>query len=103
MELGFSSLLRAKIKTIKINGNVVTTNNLPVYVETEIQIDRHYLLNIATPAPLNISSGIVDGKVQVYWGYLPGAEEYQLEWTYVNNFSNTGRIHTQQYPYFHRR
>lgn len=84
------NFLTAKIKTIKINGVVVTTNNLPVYIETEIQIDRHYLLNTVTPAPLNISSGLVDGKVQVYWGYLPGAEEYQLEWTYVNNFSNTG-------------
>lgn len=88
-----------QIKKIWING--VPVNTLPRYVsvESEINMDRYY--DFSTPGnttPLNTQllatdkdcDGLND-ELQVTWS-TPSAvpEEYQLEWTYVSNYSQSG-------------
>lgn len=88
-----------------------------VFIEGELQVDRFYDLDTENPPTLatvfmaydfddnseyaqtGISPGGETGlfpyginaqEVQLYWSYIEGAEEYELEWTWVDNYSGDG-------------
>ena len=88
-----------------------------VYLEGELQIDRFYELDTETPPNLAtnfiaydpnndefsqpgvasttatntfIWSPLKVQEVELFWSYVEGAEEYELEWTWVDNFDQDG-------------
>src|SRR3989344_9050289 len=70
-----------------------TTSQLNFYVESEIEIERFYHYNpnaaivqgqiYANPAYL-----ATKGELEISWPPVEGAEEYDLEWVYVNDYDN---------------
>jgi len=67
----------------------VTINNL--VLEAEVDITRYYTFaasQTTTPAYNDLNS--TSGELEVYWDYVQGAEQYELEWTYINDYDVTG-------------
>ncbi len=64
-----------------------------MYIETRFEIERYYqfdetkqhALNQVGHQSLPVSSA-TPNELQFYWNYIAGAEEYELEWTYINNY-----------------
>ena len=68
---------------------------LDLYLEAEVATDRHYLFYPNIPpnsGPSNINNdrslgcGQANNDLLVYWDYVQGAEEYELEWTWVQYY-----------------
>ena len=86
------------IQTVIDSINGSTTDTLPhyVYIEEEIQMQRYYQYSGAAASISSIDTlntdcdeGNIIDELRVNWGTVTGAEEYQLEWTYVNNYGRT--------------
>jgi RHS repeat-associated protein len=101
------------IQVVSVKRNDVTVTSLPdyAYLEAGIYSERYYNLDIST-APLmtlqgvdyHESGSIVSGntvtgttsiianattdELYVSWNYIAGAEAYDLEWTWVDNYSD---------------
>lgn len=84
------------LDSVFING--VYSNTLPeyVYLESNIFITRYYQFTGTQPTissvdTLNTDCDITNtiDELEVHWSTVSGAEEYQLEWTYVNNYGAT--------------
>jgi RHS repeat-associated protein len=92
--------VKVVIDSIFINGT--STDTLPrfVYVESEIRLTRYYdfssyvntdISDISiTAIDTDCDSAGIDDELEINWGTVTGAEEYQLEWIYVNNYGTTG-------------
>ncbi|MCW3104301.1 MAG: repeat-associated core domain protein [Bacteroidetes bacterium] len=86
--------VKVVIDSITVNGFSVDTLPKYVYVESEIRMDRYYDFSsvIADPVtgilltPVNTDCDTTTDELQIMWGTVPEAEEYQVEWTYVNNY-----------------
>jgi hypothetical protein len=71
--------------------NVTSTIAVPaaLTLETEIAVERYYrmdpnaLVNTIENKSIYISNR---GELEVTWAYLPGAEEYEIEWTHMDNY-----------------
>ena len=87
--------IEAQITEIKVDG--VAQNHLPqnLYLQGDVIVDRIYdFTPEATTIPTFVSSlpaeqdmdcdEVVD-QITIAWNPIIGAEEYQLEWTYINN------------------
>lgn len=82
----------ARILYFKNAANVIVTNPLipsNIYLESEIETERYYNLNPTTLATVNHFYQSTTNELEVYWNSIPGAEEYELEYTYVNNYNPT--------------
>ncbi|MBL7884299.1 MAG: hypothetical protein JNL69_09530, partial [Bacteroidia bacterium] len=85
------------IDSIIVNNTPV--NKLPdyVYVESEIHMNRYYeytgsaapALNDIIPINTDCDSANIDDELEIDWGTISGAEEYQLEWVFVNDYGVT--------------
>lgn len=98
----FSGYYKYKVEVLSITGNVDY-----VYLETGIRAERYYAMNtsftpslgvqhikyssIGVPTVLGTGSITVTGTEEIYinWDYVDGAEYYDLEWTWVDNYSGT--------------
>jgi RHS repeat-associated protein len=92
----FSSeeLYTAEIMTIKVNGVVQTTLPVNLYLQGDLFIDRIYNFTTqATVTPTFVSAAtaqdlncdLVMDQLTIAWNPIIGAEEYQLEWVYIND------------------
>lgn len=88
------------VDSIWVNGVSVKTLPRYVSVESEINMDRYYDFSSPSLTAVNMTGitpmdddcdGVMD-EVKVNWATSPSiiAEEFQLEWTYVNNYSAIG-------------
>ncbi|MCD6018562.1 MAG: repeat-associated core domain protein [Bacteroidetes bacterium] len=84
------------IDSIFINGVYTTTLPEYVFLESNIYITRYYQFAGTHPTISSIDELNTDcdagnnvDELQVNWSTIIGAEEYQLEWTYVNNYGLT--------------
>ncbi|MBS1650940.1 MAG: hypothetical protein JSU07_02925 [Bacteroidetes bacterium] len=88
------------VDSIWVNGASVKTLPRYVSVESEINMDRYYDFSSPSLTTVNMTGitpldddcdGIMD-EVKVNWASSPSivAEEFQLEWTYVNNYNSIG-------------
>lgn len=95
-----------EVVSVTINGTTATSTQIPnyVYLEAGVYAERYYQLN-ETTGPLashkfvtysdlgiatyvNSSNQSVD-EYELVWDYVAGAEYYDLEWTWVDNYSAT--------------
>ncbi|WP_343748981.1 RHS repeat-associated core domain-containing protein [Fluviicola sp.] len=89
------------IKEIKINGSNVDILPANLYLQGDVFVDRIYEFETktttVTPSQLgltiqNLEDLDCDGyreKLTVSWNAIEDAEEYQLEWVYVNDYGFT--------------
>lgn len=88
--------LKVMIDEILVNGIIVPVLPTYVYIEPEIRITRYSSLSLTAPLmngidPLNTDCdglGTID-ELKLNWGTVSGAEEFQVEWTYVNDYGFT--------------
>ena len=66
------------------NGqNVAVPENM--YLETRFVIERYY--RFSQNSQVNqVTRAAANGELTISWPYLSGAESYELEWTYINNY-----------------
>ncbi len=92
-----------QVEILDITDNL-TSNSVPsvpvnIFLEAIIEVERYYQF-----APANIVSGLshtaidLNGDTQkdeleVYWNRLEGAEDYELEWLFVNDYTNTPSVY----------
>jgi RHS repeat-associated protein len=83
----------AEITDIKVNGvsNTILPANL--FLDLDLYVDRYYdfitsstLDNYIKKQPIDEDCDGIPDILRLYWGSLDGAEEYQLEWTYINDY-----------------
>jgi len=66
-------------------------NNM--YVQAEVEVERYYkLYKSGGPDALTANSSLIEtnSSLEITWNYIEGAEEFDLEWTYVNNVDEDG-------------
>jgi hypothetical protein len=76
----------------------VTTNQsnyvAPLKLEGQVEVLRYYRFDV-TKAVSNLKKIDLDngstietnrGELEVYWDFMPGAEEYELEWTHISDY-----------------
>jgi RHS repeat-associated protein len=84
--------LHAKISSIKVNGipKLSTADILPkhIYLRTSLIIERYATFNTATVCSswVSTSQGLGNTK-NIQWSSMAGAEEYDVEWTYVDQYA----------------
>jgi len=56
-----------------------------LFLEAGIEVERYYPMTGAADPQHKEDFVASRGELEITWPYLPGAEEYDLEWTYVDN------------------
>ncbi len=83
----------AEITEIKINGvsNTILPANL--FLDLDLYVDRYYdfitsstLDNTIEYTPIDEDCDEIYDVLRLNWSPVIGAEEYQLEWTYINDY-----------------
>jgi len=92
--LQFEGGNRVKIKILSIDPEPASAI-MNLNMVAEIDVERYYALDVnaaSAIAKLNHSDSHVAsaGELEILWDPIPGAEEYDLEWTYVNNSDGSG-------------
>lgn len=61
-------------------------------LESQIYVERYFKLDIDQIPTINHNTSYVSSRneLEVTWDNIQGAEEYELEWTYVNNLAENG-------------
>ena len=89
---------------VNVDGNVVSSLYNYVYLQAGFYAERYYKLDVLTPvsastqlisysssgAPTVVgttSTTAETDEIFVNWGYIDGAEQYELEWTWVDNYA----------------
>jgi hypothetical protein len=77
---------RMEVTVVSVTPSVpnVTMN---LAIDAEVQVTRYYTFN-RTQIPSADHNSMVSsrGELEVYWDFVQGAEEYELEWAHVNNY-----------------
>ncbi len=94
------------ITTINLNTSAVIATPSGLFMEGEVQTTRFYAFPSTTWAPSSIptelnynlitrncGAGVCVTDMEVYWNYMIGAEEYELEWTWVNNYAGAPLVY----------
>ena len=92
----FSGSHKIEVKILQIKNSVGTTIINPednFILKTSIDIERYDKLNRSTTTCIShtFSDGNFDGKddqITVNWSPISGAESYDLEWTWIDNYGN---------------
>lgn len=77
------------------DGTPVPISQTNLSLETEIEVERYYPFNAQfLPTGVSHDEGLIatQGELEFHWDVIPGAEEYDLEWTYVNNYDGNGDV-----------
>lgn len=99
VKISFSNAHKINISLLNIyiagTQTPVTTIPTNLIVEAGVDIERYYTFN-ATSIPTEVYNRSYDldndgfkDELEIYWDYISGAEEYDLEWTFVNDYSNS--------------
>ncbi len=93
--------LKVKINSIKDCATVpnVATVLPNMYIQTEVEVERYYKLYKPTigtetitvnKTAIDLDAGGIKDELDIYWNYIEGAEEFDLEWTYANDVDANG-------------
>ncbi|MFL5763549.1 MAG: RHS repeat-associated core domain-containing protein [Bacteroidia bacterium] len=88
--------IRTVINSISENGSTITALPAYVYIEEEIDMRRYYQYTGTAPTiscrdtlDTDCDADEIIDELKINWSTVTGAEEYQLEWTFVNNYGYT--------------
>jgi len=80
-----------QVKVLSIvtkQGTTVIPNPRELYLDASISTERYYNLNTWSSAQLgNVNNRIItaSNEMEIYWPFVIGAEEYELEWCWDEN------------------
>lgn len=77
--------------------NVASVFGDKIYLSAEIQVERYYAFDetlIPTLHSVPPSPSDVTEELELTWKYIVGAEEFELEYTYVDDYASTGLLNT---------
>lgn len=89
---------RLQVRVIDYTTDPVSLDFVPnLYLQAEIEVERYFHLDVnqqISELYLFHSSDYVPIYNELYigWDKVPGAEEYDLEWTHINNYDEDGEI-----------
>jgi RHS repeat-associated protein len=63
-----------------------------IYLDLELHVERFYNLSTASAPTLTLTENTTTNELDVNWGYVQGAESYDLEWLFIDAGTTT-------YPY----
>ncbi|MBO9702125.1 MAG: hypothetical protein J7604_18090 [Sporocytophaga sp.] len=82
------------VTVTKVNGSAVASTFLSQYVnfEVSLEVERYYNLDLVS-VPFASGSGTIQSQLTnksllLSWEHLHGAESYELEYTYVDDYSS---------------
>lgn len=88
--------VKVTIDDIRVNNSSV--NDLPNHLFIDVFLEKDELVGLSSnPTTINTlqgintdcdTNGVVD-EIEIAWNTIIGAEEYQLEWTFVNDYGAT--------------
>lgn len=79
---------------IKLDVSIIsvtpTSPSLTLALDAEISLDRYYNFSRTTRSAIfyHDPSSFQDNELRLFWSEINGAEEYELEWAYVNNYDD---------------
>lgn len=94
-ELTWGGYYRVRVTNIFIQtwdiANNLISNPTDLFLEADVTSEKTYdfVYGSTTMGSYGYYPPGVDNELEVYWDYVPGAEEYELEWTYVDDYSVT--------------
>lgn len=82
---------------LKVEVTSITTNpsmplsQLNVTLLGEIEVERYYTFDPEfVPSVSHASTNLASrGELDIFWPAITGAEEYDLEWTFINNYTGS--------------
>lgn len=100
----FTDKVQVQVKVISIIDNSTASlipNPVDIFtIKSDIQVERYSVFDY-----LSVVSGLQatnfdalpnppvyvnpNGEIEIFWPYKNGAEEYELEWTWVNSYTST--------------
>jgi len=87
----FTGGLDVKIKITEIEdlitGSIVNTVPDYLFLEAEIETERYYKFDQTSLPPQSMGLTLINGNLKITWPYVLGAEEYELEWAWVNSYT----------------
>jgi RHS repeat-associated protein len=78
---------------VKVTINSVTLNDaasvpLDVYLEQEMEVERYFIFDYTDIPTLTVDgTAPFQKQVTLYWNYIYGAEEYDLEWCHITDYT----------------
>ncbi|HSH67609.1 MAG TPA: hypothetical protein VLB84_17845 [Bacteroidia bacterium] len=88
-----ASWMSIEVKSLVITGASPSQCNLSL--EAEIEAERYYKFDpqlIPTSLGHRSTDLASTGELEIYWDFIPGAEEYDLEWLYINNYDSDSTV-----------
>lgn len=86
-----------KVENVRVkdgNGAVVTSIPKDIYLKIELETERYYYFD-ETVNPSTDNTNLVSSKyntvtdeLEIFWDAIPGAEEYELEYTYLDDYTS---------------
>lgn len=77
--------------TVTVNAVTVTgdvAGGEAVILDSRIDVERFFVFDTGlSPVP---GHQVLADEIEVYWNDVPGAEDYELEWVYINDYEGTG-------------
>ena len=105
--VGNYSKLNVSVVSILVTntaGSPISYVPKDLFLEAEIATSRNYLFFPSqTPNALlmgnkyNLPCVSANNELLVYWNYVPGVEEYELEWTWVNGYAGSAQVYDFKY------
>jgi len=81
---------RVTVVSVTASGISLATIQAKLQLETTLLVERYYYFATnTTTSSLSSSYLSVSGDLEVTWNVIVGAETYDLEWTYVNDYDGT--------------
>ncbi len=85
---------QVQVTGITFSNPLINITNARVQLEAEIELERYHYFNPAsnsfTTLPKHCSNNLATkGELDVFWQPIVGAEEYELEWVFINGYSGT--------------
>lgn len=81
--------------SVKNGPTDVPASEANLKLELEIETERYYTFDPLF-VPADVSHRTTDmatsGELEIFWKYIAGAEEYDLEWMYINNYKPSGEM-----------
>ncbi len=79
---------------VKVTSVSTSLASMPecVKIKSEILVDRHYILNHTLSGAPNVGAALINSNrdIEFTWNYVLGAEEYELEWLFIDDYEEDG-------------
>jgi RHS repeat-associated protein len=92
-----AKVVRVEATIVSITDASLTPMTAPanLYLEVSTEVERFYAIDLANvPTPSILASTAPStgnaNELTLNWAYIPGAESYDVEWTYVNDYTSAG-------------